>query len=71
MSTKKNEFEDSLNSLEEIVQQLESGECSLDESIALFEKGMKLSENCSKRLDVARQKIITLTQAEQEESGNE
>ncbi len=71
MSTKMNEFEDSLKSLEEIVQQLESGECSLDESIALFEKGMKLSENCSKRLDVARQKIITLTQAEQEESSNE
>ena len=71
MATKKNDFEDSLKSLEEIVQRLESGECSLDESIALFEQGMKLSENCSKRLEVARQKIITLTEAEQEENGNE
>ncbi len=70
MSNDKINFEDSLKNLEEIVQRLETGECTLDESIELFEKGIKLSDECSKRLDTARQRILTLTEAQQEEVGN-
>ncbi len=70
MANDKINFEGSLKNLEEIVQRLETGECTLDESIELFEKGIKLSDECSKRLDTARQRILTLTEAQQEEDGN-
>ncbi len=60
------DFEASLLELEKIVEKLEGGEISLDESIKLFEKGMELSNDCRKTLDNARQKIITLTEAEKE-----
>lgn len=60
------DFEASLTELEKIVEKLEGGEISLDESIKLFEKGMELSNDCRKTLDNARQKIITLTEAEKE-----
>ena len=59
-------FEASLLELEKIVEKLEGGEISLDESIKLFEKGMELSNDCRKTLNTARQKIITLTEAEKE-----
>ncbi len=65
METPKIDFEASLKSLEEIVAKLESGECTLDESIKLFEKGMELSNQCTKKLEEARLKIITLTDAEE------
>ena len=60
------DFEASLSQLEKIVEKLEGGETSLDESIKLFEKGMELSNDCRKTLNTARQKIITLTEAEKE-----
>lgn len=60
------DFEASLLELEKIVEKLEGGETSLDESIKLFEKGMELSNDCRKTLNTARQKIITLTEAEKE-----
>ena len=60
------DFEASLLELEKIVEKLEGGEISLDESIKLFEKGMELSNDCRKTLNTARQKIITLTEAEKE-----
>ncbi|MGE5663247.1 MAG: exodeoxyribonuclease VII small subunit [Deltaproteobacteria bacterium] len=74
--TKEPSFEEALRSLEGIVARLESGEANLDESIRLFEEGMKLSGICQKRLDEADQKIETLlrkpggeTVAETEEQG--
>lgn len=62
-----NSFEKALYELENIISRLESEEVSLDESIALFEKGVKLSDACRKTLESAEKKIITLTQAESEE----
>lgn len=53
-------FEEALKALEGIVARLESGEANLDESIRLFEEGMKLSAVCQKRLDEADRKIETL-----------
>ena len=64
MASKKIDFEESLKELSKIVELLESGECTLDESIALFEKGMKISKDCSQTLENARQKIVALTDAE-------
>ena len=64
MAEKKISFEDAINELEKTVNTLENGECTLDEAIALFEKGVRLSSDCRKTLDNARQKIMTLTDAE-------
>ena len=61
-----NSFEKSLNQLEDIINKLENEDVSLDESIALFEKGVKLSNDCRKTLETAEQKIISLTEAESE-----
>lgn len=62
-----NNFEKSLLELENIISKLEGQEVSLEESIALFEKGVKLSESCRKTLENAEQKILTLTDAEGED----
>ena len=53
-------FEQSLSRLEKIVRELESGEVSLEESIKLFEEGVKLSGVCSKLLKDAKQKVEIL-----------
>lgn len=53
-------FEEALSRLEEIVAKLESGETRLDESLRLFEEGMRFSAICQKRLDEADRKIETL-----------
>ncbi|HWS16053.1 MAG TPA: exodeoxyribonuclease VII small subunit [Candidatus Methylomirabilis sp.] len=53
-------FEEALKGLETVVERLESGEAPLEESIRLFEEGMRLSETCRKRLDEADRKIELL-----------
>ncbi len=62
-----NIFEKNIERLEDIVKKLEDGSCSLDESIKLFEEGIKLSGECNKTLSNAKQKITLLTDAENEE----
>ena len=47
-------FEKSLERLSEIVNILESGECSLDDSFKLFEEGSKLSKKCYETLENAK-----------------
>ncbi len=54
-------FEKSLESLEELVRELESGDKGLDESLALFEKGVTLSKELSKRLEDAKTKVEALS----------
>ena len=50
-------FEQALRALEQVVQQLESGEVPLDESIALYERGEQLRLHCQARLDAAQARI--------------
>ena len=57
-------FEQSITELEQIVTLLESGDAPLDEAVALFEKGMKLSAKCHDQLDKAEQKVKLLTENE-------
>ena len=57
-------FEDALSRLESIVEKLEQGELSLEESLAAFEEGIRLSRICSKRLDEAEKKIEVLIKGE-------
>ena len=60
-------FEEALAQLEKIVKQLESGDTTLDESVKLFEKGIKLSELCSNYLKQAQQKVEILINNDTEE----
>ncbi len=53
-------FEEAYKKLEQIAERLEDPEISLDESIALFEEGVKLSKYCSEVLEKAKQKIEIL-----------
>ncbi len=61
-------FEEALFRLEEISKKLESGETPLEESIKLFEDGIKLTRVCEKKLSSAKQKIISLEQAQEEQN---
>jgi exodeoxyribonuclease VII small subunit len=53
-------FENALKELEQIVEQLEDSEISLDDALKLFERGIKLSQLCSAKLDDAEQKVEQL-----------
>ena len=57
-------FEDALKRLEKIVEELENGSLSLDESLEKYEEGIKLSKTCSKKLEVARKKVEILLKSE-------
>lgn len=71
MAETKIDFEKSLNELERIVEQLESGEATLDEAIKLFEKGVKCAGDCREALKSAENKILRLTDAENEDNSND
>ena len=53
-------FEASLEALEQIVRQLESGDLPLDKSLELFEQGIRLSRECQERLSQAERRIEIL-----------
>ena len=53
-------FEASLEALEQIVQQLESGDLPLEKSLELFEQGIRLSRECQERLSQAERRIEVL-----------
>ncbi len=54
-------FEEALAELESLVERMESGELSLEESLASFEKGVALTRRCQAALDQAEQKVKVLT----------
>ncbi len=64
---KKDNFESALKRLEEIVQRLEAGELSLDESLKLFEEGIELSRQCAKKLSEAEAKVEKLVKLGEKE----
>ena len=55
-------FEDAMRRLEEIVQSLEGGDLPLEDSMKVFEEGMKLAKFCSKKLEEAEKKVTLLVQ---------
>lgn len=54
------DFEKKLTRLEEIVKNMESGSVSLEESLKLFEEGVKISRECQGQLEQAEQKVRVL-----------
>jgi exodeoxyribonuclease VII small subunit len=59
-SAKTENFEGSLAALEELVRELEAGDKGLEESLALFEKGVVLAKDLTKRLEEAKTKVEAL-----------
>ncbi len=55
-------FEDALKELEALVESMEQGELSLEDSLKAFERGIALTRSCQKSLDEAEQKVEILTQ---------
>ncbi len=56
----KDRFEESLNKLENIVSKLEKGDISLEESLKLFEEGVRLSRLCNEKLNEAEMRVEIL-----------
>ena len=61
-STKGVDFERALDELEKLVERMEEGELSLEESLKLYERGMELSKACQKALDAAEKRIRILSE---------
>ena len=54
------DFEKKLGRLEEIVEKMETGDLALEDSLKLFEEGVKLSRDCGVQLNEAEQKVKVL-----------
>ncbi len=61
-------FEAALTKLEGIVKKLEEGELPLDDSLKMFEEGVKLAKFCGEKLDAAERKIEVLVNVEGDEA---
>ena len=59
-------FEELMQNLENIVQELEKGELNLDDSVAKFEEGMKISKECNQILENAEKRISILLEKDGE-----
>jgi len=68
---KKITFEKAMERLQEIVSRLEDGNVPLEESIKLYEEGMKLGKLCKKMLDEAELKIKRLEESFREKEGED
>jgi exodeoxyribonuclease VII small subunit len=55
-------FEEQLKTLEQVVDRLEKGDLSLEESLTLFEQGVSLADACKARLENAEGRIQVLLQ---------
>ena len=62
----KENFEESMKTLEEIVSELENGNLNLDESVKKFEEGMKIAKQCNTILENAEKKITILLEKDGE-----
>jgi len=69
------DFEQSMQALETLVDKLEQGDLTLEESLAAFERGINLTRACQQALDAAEQRVRILTErsetAEPEQYNND
>jgi len=63
-------FDEALGELENLVETLEQGDLSLDESLAHFERGVGLARECRASLQSAEQKVQILLDSDAAESGD-
>ena len=62
MGKPKNSFEESMKKLEKIVQELDTGDHSLEESLQKFEEGLKLGKTCKETLEKAELRVRKLVE---------
>ena len=62
------EFESSLDQLSQLVEKLESGQLSLEDSVNIFEKGIQLTRECQNALNAAEQRVEVLMQEANKEN---
>lgn len=67
----KKNFEEQIQELEKIINELENGKLNLDDSVIKFEEGMKISKECNKMLENAEKKITILLNDENGEKKEE
>ena len=67
-STQKAGFEQALSDLESLVEQLESGDLSLDQSLKQFKRGVELTRHCQGILEQAQQIVEQLIETNDESS---
>jgi len=67
MSETEKSFEEAMSDLEKIVEELENGDLTLEQSLERFQKGIELSKYCNKRLDEVERKISILIENEEGE----
>ena len=53
-------FEDAMKELENLVDSLDTGDVSLDEAIAAYDRGSQLKDHCQKKLNEAKMKVETI-----------
>ena len=70
MSKSEKNFEELITELEDITNKLEKDNLTLDDSVQLFEKGMKISKECNEKLESAEKRITMLINAETWEEEN-
>ena len=63
MAEEKQNFEDSLRKLEQLVSEMESGQLPLDEMMRRFEEGQKLAASCTRELAALRRRIEKVVSA--------
>ena len=56
-------FEKALKRIEEIVEEMESGEAELDKSLSMYEEGISFIKYCSAKLDEAKKKVEILSKS--------
>lgn len=61
-----NDFETSLQALEDIVSKMEQGTLSLEQSLEAFEQGVQLTRTCQSTLKEAEQRVSKLTQKDED-----
>ncbi len=64
---KKPKFEEQMKKLQQIVEKLEKNDVELDDSIALYEEGLKLSKELKKQLSAFEEKIAEINKGEEDE----
>ena len=67
----KHAFENDIERLEEIIKLLETGNVALDESVSLYEEGLKLAKKCTDELNNAKQKVIEIDEYLKEQTADE
>jgi exodeoxyribonuclease VII small subunit len=68
MGKSSSSYEAAIEELEGIIEKMEKGEMTLDESVKFFQRGIELSKFCSKKLDEVERKITILLEKSDEET---